>query len=119
MTHVLLHHWWAAVDRARGVDHFPTLKKSELLDHIGMLGCETCYQTDLVDLSEDPQDPAVLTFLNEIMDQYLALAHQQANGAGLAAKGEALRKRLFKFGYHNATALVWVGRKPGLGTECR
>jgi ubiquinone/menaquinone biosynthesis C-methylase UbiE len=115
MTHVLLHHWWAAVDRARGVDHFPTLMKPELLRYIEMLECETYYQTDLVDLSEDPKDPEVLDFLDDIIDQYLTLAREQSDDPALAAEGEILRQRLFDVGYHNATALIWLGRKPGGG----
>ena len=34
-THMLMHHWWAAVDRARGLTHNETFMRQELLDLIG------------------------------------------------------------------------------------
>jgi SAM-dependent methyltransferase len=56
-THVLMHHWWAAVDMARGVCHHPTFTRQELLDLLDSLQLERVQIIDHVDDEGDPFDP--------------------------------------------------------------
>jgi SAM-dependent methyltransferase len=108
MTHVLLHHWWAAVDMVNGIIHRETYTRQELLDLVAGLGLEEVSTYDLSDLSEDPQDPAIMAELNPVFERYI----QHANGhPDLQKHGEVLRQRVAKIGFHSATTLVVIGRK--------
>ena len=108
MTHVLLHHWWAAVDRLGGVVHNETYQRGELVEMAAGLGLS---ETQFFDLSEpdgDPKNPEILEELNPIFDRYI----QRADGhPDLQAQGEALRRRVQEVGFHSAASLVVVARK--------
>lgn len=109
MTHVLLHHWWGAVDNLNGVFHCETYRRGELFEIAARLGLDDSVQYDLSELDEDPKDPAILAQLNPIFERYL----QRAEGhPDLQRRGEELRRRVAEVGLHSATTLLLIGRKP-------
>lgn len=108
MTHVLLHHWWAAVDTVNGIDHRETYTRQELVDLFAGLGLEAVVNCDLFDLEEDPRDPAILTELEPVFERYIQRA---AGHPDFQARGAELRQRLMEIGFHSATTLVMLGRK--------
>ncbi len=112
MTHVLLHHWWAAVDRARGIPHQETFTRQTILDLLDSLGCETLILSDQAQLDTDPLNPETIGFLDNVIDRYLPMAGEQAGADALISQGEALRVRVHEIGFHGASMLCWVGRKP-------
>lgn len=96
MTHVLLHHWWAAVDTVSGIVHRETYQRRELVEMANSLGLE------------NPKDPAILAELNPIFERYI----QRAEGhPDLQKRGEELRQRVAEIGFHSATTLMLIGRK--------
>lgn len=108
MTHVLLHHWWGAVDTINGVLHQETYTRQELLDMVDHLGLADLSTYDLSDPGEDPHDPAIMTELGPVFERYI----QRAEGhPTLQARGLELRQRVEKVGFHSATTLVVRGRK--------
>lgn len=108
MTHVLLHHWWAAVDMVNGVVHHETYTRQELLDLVTRLGLENEAVYDLVDLTENPHDPAIMEELAPVFERYI----QRADGhPELQARGAELRQRVEQVGFHSATTLVIVGKQ--------
>jgi len=108
MTHVLLHHWWAAVDRVNGVLHRETHTRQQLLDLVAPLELTGLTTYDLCDLSENPHDPAIMQELAPVFERYI----QRADGhPELQARGTELRQRVEKVGFHSATTLVVIGRK--------
>jgi SAM-dependent methyltransferase len=107
MTHVLLHHWWAAVNRLHGVVHRETYRRAELVGIVEGLGLADLRVADLADPDADPHDPATIADLEATIDRYVALA---AGSPELIARGETLRDRLTTVGVHDATQLVAVGR---------
>jgi SAM-dependent methyltransferase len=108
MTHVLLHHWWAAVDTVDGILHRETYTRQELLDLVANLGLKEVSTYDLSDLSENPHDSAIMAELNPVFDRYI----QRAEGhPKLQARGMELRQRVENVGFHSATTLVIVGQK--------
>jgi SAM-dependent methyltransferase len=109
MTHVELHHWWAAIDSRSGITHRSTYARAELLDMVGALGLEDLAVTDVSNPEDDPLDPAGIAEMNEVIDRYL----ERADGdPELIARGEALRRRLGEVGIRGATSVCIVGRKP-------
>jgi len=110
MTHVELHHWWAAIDARRGITHRPTYARHELLDLVAPLGLADLRLTDVSYPEDDPLDPESLAEMGEVIDRYL----ERATGdAELTARGTALRHRLAEVGIRGATSVCIMGRKPG------
>jgi len=119
MTHVLLHHWWAAVGRARGEMHRETYLRAEIVAIVGRLGLSDLRVLDLADPDEDPHDPGTVAELEDAIDRHIGLA---AGDPDLQARGEVLRSRLREVGVRGPTQLVLMGRAwrgeaagPGVG----
>jgi 2-polyprenyl-3-methyl-5-hydroxy-6-metoxy-1,4-benzoquinol methylase len=109
MTHVLLHHWWAAVDRKNGIIHNDTYRRQELVDLIAGLGFEVIRIEDISDSVDDPKDPEIKLELEPVIERYI----QRADGdAELQAKGKELRQRLVDIGFHSAASLIMICKKP-------
>jgi len=108
LTHVQLHHWWAAVDRAQGVVHNETYTRQEIADIVAGLGLQDVSTHDLSDMEGDPQDAEASKQLGEIIDRYVQRA---AGHPDLQRRGEALRRRIQEVGFHAAASLLVVGRK--------
>lgn len=110
LTHVLLHHWWAAVDSAGGVSHRETYPRAALVALLEQTGLAWQF-SDECDLESDPLDPDGIRQLDGIVDQYIQRAQGLPGAEALIQRGEELRKRLSEVGFHGATALVGIGRK--------
>jgi ubiquinone/menaquinone biosynthesis C-methylase UbiE len=108
ITHVQLHHWWGAVDRAQGISHNETFRREEIVEMAAGLGLVEMRVQDLSELGENPHDPEILDTLNPVIDRYI----QRAEGhLELQARGEELRQRLQEVGFDGAASLLMVGRK--------
>ena len=107
-THVLLHHWWAAVGTVRGEVHRETYRRAEIVQIVEGLGLADLRLADLADPDEDPHDPETVAELESAIDRYLGLADGHAE---LQQRGEDLRARLREVGARSATQLVAVGRR--------
>jgi ubiquinone/menaquinone biosynthesis C-methylase UbiE len=108
MTHVLLHHWWAAVGTLRGEVHRQTYRRAEIVEIVARLHLEDLRLVDVVDPDEDPHDPETVAELEAAIDRYAALAEGYPD---LQARGEELRVRLGGIGVRSATQLVAIGRR--------
>lgn len=110
LTHVQLHHWWAAVDQAVGDHtHFETYSRQELIDLLATQKLEEVSLFDFSDTTEDPKSPEIAAELEAVIDRYI----QRASGhPDLQSRGEVLRQRIHQIGFHSATTLVAVGLKP-------
>lgn len=108
LTHVHLHHWWAAVNRLTGEVHRETYERREIVAIVEGLGLRDLRLHDLTDPDEDPFDPEATAELDGAIDRYLGLA---AGHPDLVARGEALRERLRTIGVRSATQLVAIGTR--------
>jgi SAM-dependent methyltransferase len=108
MTHVHLHHWWAAVDTVNRVVHHETYRRGQLIELVSSLGLRETALYDLLDISDDPRNPEISDELNPVFERYI----QRAEGhPALQARGEELRQRVAEVGFHSASTLVIVGKK--------
>jgi SAM-dependent methyltransferase len=107
-THVLLHHWWAAVNRAGGEVHRDTYCRAEIVAIVERLGLADMRFGDLADPDGDPRDPATTAELEAAIDRHIGLA---AGDRNLVARGEELRARLRSVGARSATQLLAIGRR--------
>jgi SAM-dependent methyltransferase len=107
-THVLLHHWWAAVGRQRGDVHRETYRRAEIVEIVDGLGLVDLRLADLADPDEDPHDPETVAELESAIDRFVGLAEGHPD---LQQRGEELRGRLLDIGVRSATQLVAIGRR--------
>lgn len=108
LTHVHLHHWWAAVDTANGILHRETYRRQEIVELAGGISLENLAVYDLADLEADPKSPEITAELEPVFERYI----QRAQGfPELQARGADLRQRVQEIGFHSATTLVVLGRK--------
>lgn len=110
-THVLLHHWWAAIDSASGVCHHETFTRDAVIDLLQAMQLEWQFEDDR-DLEPDPLDAQGIQSLDAVIDQYQRRAEKLPDAAALKERGEELRHRLHTVGVHGATQLVGVGKFP-------
>jgi uncharacterized protein (DUF952 family)/SAM-dependent methyltransferase len=110
-SHVQLHHWWAEVDRGRGICHHPTYPRAEIISLIEQVGWRRVRFLDVADFSGDPRDPELLGELEKIIDRYQGFSANQSQAGALCATGEELRARVREFGFHNASALLIIAEK--------
>lgn len=107
-THVELHHWWAAIDRAMGLVHNETYPRRALIALVDALDLEGLVVHDRSETDQDPRDPEVVAALEPVIDRYLVRA---AGHPELLRQGEWLRQRLRDIGFQNAASVVVMGRK--------
>lgn len=111
LTHVYLHHWWAAIDTALGNLHRETYTRQQILDLIAALNLRDCSFYDYADLEHDPLDAQNIQRLESAIDLYGERAKNLPDAKMLRARGDELRARVHTIGFHSATILIAVGRK--------
>jgi len=111
MTHVLMHHWWGAIDTARGAFHNETYTRKKILDIVASLGLEQKTILDWFDFSDDPRNPETVKYLTAAIDQYLGRLNGLPGEEDLRRRGLELRKRVEEIGFHSATSLLVVAKK--------
>jgi SAM-dependent methyltransferase len=111
LSHVWLHHWWAAVDTAEGITHFETFTRQQVVEITGELGLHELIYYDLSDMESDPMDPELIDELDGIINRYLQRTQLLEGEAELRQRGEELRQRAHEIGFHEATSLLVIGEK--------
>lgn len=111
MTHVLLHHWWADVDTAKGIVHNKTHTRQQILDIVESLDLTELIFGDISDLNDDPKDPEAIKYLTDVIDQYLKRIEGLPRESALRKRGLELRQRVEGIGFHSATSLLTIGKK--------
>jgi ubiquinone/menaquinone biosynthesis C-methylase UbiE len=111
LTHVLLHHWWAAVDTAEGISHHETYTRQQIMELTGKLGLQHQKYIDEKDLESDPRDPEMIRELDGVIDRYIQRSQALIGGAELCRRGEVLRKRVHEVGFQGASYLFMFGQK--------
>ena len=109
MTHVHLHHWWAAVDQTQGIFHNETFRRDAIIGPVASLELREMRVYDVVKPSENPRDPEILAQINPVIERYIERAKGHPD---LQTRGEELRQRLKETGFDGATALFIVSEKP-------
>ncbi|CAG0947905.1 partial demethylmenaquinone methyltransferase / 2-methoxy-6-polyprenyl-1,4-benzoquinol methylase, partial [Anaerolineae bacterium] len=111
LTHVYLHHWWAAIDSALGITHRETYTRQNILDRLTNLNLSGWNFHDYADLEKDPHDAEVIKRLDAVLDQYRERAQNTPDAIALRARGDELGARVHAVGFHSATILIAIGRK--------
>ncbi|MBM3152834.1 MAG: hypothetical protein FJZ96_11655 [Chloroflexi bacterium] len=111
VTHVLLHHWWAAVDTALGIAHRETYTRRQLLQLLRGSDMRGWEAFDISCLDANPRDSETVGQLETAIDQYIGKLVISTSRDVLQARGESLRRRVQETGFHPATILLAVAIK--------
>jgi ubiquinone/menaquinone biosynthesis C-methylase UbiE len=111
LSHVWLHHWWAAVDHAEGITHYETFTRQHILDLIGKIDLNSLEYYDEKDLESDPRDAKLIRELDNIIDRTIQRCQTLNGGEELCRRGEVLRQRIHEIGFQGATSLMMIGHK--------
>ncbi len=109
-THILLHHWWAAIDRALGYVHNPTFGRAELIDLVVTTGLDWSFW-DTAQLDDDPRDPGRIRRLRARLADDLRRARDLPDYDDRLAQAAVYQRRLDEVGIQSATSLLAIGRK--------
>ena len=104
---VELHAWWAAVDRASGQTHVPSLRRHQLVALVTGLGLTDLRLFDVDDPDADPMDPAMMESIDGVIDRTIERATGRPE---LQQEGRILRERMHRVGVRMPVSLVAVGR---------
>jgi ubiquinone/menaquinone biosynthesis C-methylase UbiE len=107
-THILLHHWWGAVDRTQNIVHNETFTRRKLFDFAENLRLAQIEMEDQIDISNDPLDPEIFLELEPVIQCYLDRA---AENSALRKQGEHLLERLRTIGFQSASSLLLLAKK--------
>lgn len=111
LTHVYLHHWWAAVDRAEGITHFDTYTRQRLVEIVDTMMLRDVKYFEIKDLEANPTEPELIQELDSIIDRFIQRAQTLKGRTDLCQSGEELRQRTHRVGFHGATSLLVIGEK--------
>jgi ubiquinone/menaquinone biosynthesis C-methylase UbiE len=111
LTHVLFHHWRAAIDTANGITHHETFTRQQILELSRKLGLKNLKYYDEIDLQSDPKDPDLQQSLDSIIDRYIQQSRAMEGGDVLVRRGEEIHQRVHEVGFHNASSLFLIGEK--------
>jgi len=79
---VELHAWWAAVDRASGQTHVPSLRRHQLVALVTGLGLTDLRLFDVDDPDADPMDPAMMESIDGVIDRTIERATGRPSTGG-------------------------------------
>ena len=105
--HVDYHHWWAEIDRRRGVT-FTRAEIEKFLRGQPFAEAEILLQNWP---AEEDQSEEALRPLIEMNEKVLDRIKGHADFDELKARGEELEQRLLETGWALATQLIFIGRK--------
>jgi ubiquinone/menaquinone biosynthesis C-methylase UbiE len=111
LSHVLIHHWWARVNRLEGIIHYPTLTRQQIVGHIKGLGLQSLETFDYTDSKIDPHDKKTLEEIERITNDCLAKIEGNPNQVVLYRDGLSLLERTRNVGFAWATEVIAVGTK--------
>lgn len=104
-THVLLHHWWGAIDSLTGIPHNTTLTKAEVTAFV-----QSCDLGDfqLVEYAFPKQEmnDDIRNQLLKSCDMYFEKIRKNSLHNDLIAQGEILKERICDVGFASAPALL-------------
>jgi SAM-dependent methyltransferase len=109
-TQIMCHALRAAIDRAEGMQHYPTLLRAEIVELVASMGFERCETCDVAPWRDDYRDPANLANIARFIDREIEKRSHLPGYEAYRQAGERLKKRMSRTGYLGSKALVAICR---------
>ncbi|MBN1267297.1 MAG: class I SAM-dependent methyltransferase, partial [Anaerolineales bacterium] len=111
-VHVDVHHWWACVDQLRGIPHFQTYTRRELIEITEKLGLSDVVIMDIDENDSLSNDPGTIQAIEQKINESIEWLRENSDTRDLIQQGENLKERLHGEGFFSATKLLAAGIKP-------
>lgn len=111
LTMAHLHHLVADVDLVRGVAHYHTLARQEIVDLVQDLHLFDEMLYEIYDDVSDPMDGKRIASLDALIDRQIHNARESSNHEAIRLRGEDLRQRLHTTGAQREPVIMLVGVK--------
>ena len=111
MSHVLLHHWFAKIDKIHGRYHDDTFSIKQIEKIVNNLKLSNIEVIDYFWPIPDPKDTTMLEERIKLIDIGLKQLEKKNEPEALKIEGEKIRKHIRKNGFAQASSLFVVGTK--------
>lgn len=111
-THILMHHWHAAIDQRNGIHHRETLSREEIQAIFGKLKLRRVEVKDYYIPTDNPKDARQCDSLKHNCLQTLKRLENQEDAEDLINEGKKLLERIDKVGCASCSSLLLTGIKP-------
>ena len=111
MTHILMHHWVASIDRKCGIHHEETFSKDEILAIIHKLELKKLQTRDFYIPVDDPRQASNCEHLKRSCQETFKRLEGLEDPEILRSEGEAILARIEEIGCASASRLLLWGHK--------
>ena len=111
LSHVMIHHWSAEIDRALGLCHRETYSRDELVQILEGADFSDREIIDYVWPAENPLEPKSVQYYLDVVDRILARGAKLAKYEEFVARSEEIKRHIERHGYAPAPLILMIGRK--------
>ncbi len=110
-TQTYWHSLRAVMEREDGLHHYPTLRRTELVDMINSSGFHECEMFDFLQMRDEYKEKPFIEKIEQLMDQSVNASSHLKRHEQYRRMVDLLKRRLARTGYLRAKALVAICRK--------
>lgn len=107
-----IHHWWGKVDQARGVPHFATFTKDEVVAITRPLSLADEQIIEYFEESTEDEEAEFLEYMIDVSEKEIQKLRESGDQPELLAEGERLVDLYRREGYVDEKLVYVFGRKP-------
>lgn len=107
-----IHHWWGKVDQARGVPHFATYTREEVVAITRQLSLIDEEIIECLEESTEEEEVEFLKYMIDVSEKEIGKLRDSGNHPELLAEGERLVDLYRREGYVDEKLVYVFGRKP-------
>ncbi len=111
-THIMMHHWLAAIDRRAGVHHLETFTREEIRAIYAKLKLKQTQVSDFYLPVDNPKDARLCEGLTKNCQATLKRLEGMDGAQELLDEGKRLLERIEGVGFASASSLMLTGIKP-------
>lgn len=111
MSHVLLHHWFAKIDKVFGKYHDETFTKKQIENIVNKLELSNYEIIDYCWPIPDPKDAKLIEERAKLIDIGLKQLEEKDEFEAMKAEGEKIKEHIEANGFASASSLFIVGIK--------
>jgi ubiquinone/menaquinone biosynthesis C-methylase UbiE len=108
--HVMLHHWFAEIDRMRGITHNKTFRKPELMKMIENLELESLHTFEHTEPKDNQLHKEEIDGFVHQCDKHIEKLKEDPKQKKLVERGEAIKQALINQKFNWAPQLYMIGK---------
>ena len=106
-----LHHWWAEVDRARGIFHGETYTREQILQITAPVNLKPVETFEDIEQYDEEEEFEIVKSMLKTVDQYIDLLSDSGDHEDIIEKGRALQRMHADGRFTNEKTIYILARK--------